>query len=355
MSRKILTIILLQALIIIIMFWLLVFYGKDEYEAYSQQEEEEEIASPPRVSAEAGAAIVTLPKDTQLQSGIQVSALQGTRYQADLSAFGTVVSLDAFNELRTRYLAARADANIVRASITNSQKEYQRLLQLNQDDHNVSDRAVAAAESAWKTDEARLAAAETAAASIRDTLRQQWGETLAAWATQHPPGDALQRLLQYRDVLIQVTLPFETSNPALGSTLMIEPIGTSNQPLRATLVSPAPQTDATLQGKTFFYRASSDFLRAGMRITAHLAKDGKAASGVIVPAEAIVWYGGKAWVYHKQSEDRFVRRQVSTEREAGNGWFNSAGLNAGDEVVTSGAQLLLSEEFKYQITNENED
>ena len=30
-------------------------------------------------------------------------------------------------------------------------------------------------------------------------------------------------------------------------------------------------------------------------------------------------------------------------------------INVDDEIVTNGAQLLLSEEFKYQIKNENED
>lgn len=76
---------------------------------------------------------------------------------------------------------------------------------------------------------------------------------------------------------------------------------------------------------------------------------------MIVTSEAIVWYGGKAWVYHKQSAERFMRRQVSTENETSDGWFNKGALKAEDEVVVSGAQLLLSEEFKYQITNENED
>ena len=36
------------------------------------------------------------------------------------------------------------------------------------------------------------------------------------------------------------------------------------------------------------------------------------------------------------------------------GWFNQ-GLSVGEEVVVNGAQLLLSEEFKSQIKNENED
>jgi len=355
MNRKTLTIIVLQALIIIIMFWLLVFYGKDEYEAYSQEEQEEEIASPPRVSTDSGATVVTLSIETQQQSGIVVSPLQAANYRAELSAFGSVVNLDSYSELRTRYLAARAEAGVVRASIANSQKDYQRMLQLNRDDHNISDRAVAAAEAAWKADAARLAATETAADSIRDTMRQQWGETLTTWATQQPAGEPLQKLLQYKEVLLQVTLPFDASTPGKDAVLMVEPAGSGSKAVRAAFVSSAPQTDAAIQGKTYFFRAPADNLRVGMRVAAHLAQSEKSPSGTVIPASAVVWYGGKPWVYQKQTEDRFIRRQISTEREAGDGWFNAGSIKAGDAVVTSGAQLLLSEEFKYQITNENED
>ncbi|MDR2219964.1 MAG: hypothetical protein LBE24_05220 [Methylobacillus sp.] len=355
MNRKTLAIILLQTLIIIVLFWLLVFYGKDEYEAYSHQDQEEAIASPPRVSSEEGATVVTLSRETQQQSGIVTSPLVAASYQGGLDAYGSVVNMDAYNDLRARYLAARAEASAVRAAIANSQKEYQRLVELNRDDKNVSDRAVTAAESAWKADQARLAAAETTAASLRDTLRLQWGETLANWATQQQPPEPLQRLQQRREVLIQITLPFDAPDPGKNAKLMVEPAGTRERPVQASYVSPAPVSDAAMPGKTFFYRAAPDSLRVGMRVIAHLARDGQSADGVIVPADAIIWYGGQAWVYRKESEERFVRDQVSTERESGNGWFNAGTLKAGDEVVTSGAQLLLSEEFKYQITNENED
>ena len=37
------------------------------------------------------------------------------------------------------------------------------------------------------------------------------------------------------------------------------------------------------------------------------------------------------------------------------GWFVPKGLEAGQEVVVTGAQLLLSEELEFQIRNENED
>ena len=83
---------------------------------------------------------------------------------------------------------------------------------------------------------------------------------------------------------------------------------------------------------------------------------GPPVSGVIVPAGAVVWHAGKAWAYVKDDdeEDSFARFEVSTSDEMEGGWFNAAGFDD-DEVVVSGAQLLLSEELKYQIRNENED
>ncbi len=361
MNRKILIIIGLQAFIIVVLFWLLVFYGKDEYEA-SISESEETIESASHVvtgGAENGAATISLSPASQQQSGIATTKLEAASHQAAVSSFGVVVGIDDLVEMRTRYMAARADASVVRASITNSQQEYQRLVTLNRDNKNVSDRAVAVAEAALKSDQTRVAAAETAASALRDSIRQQWGDTLAAWATQQPANNAFQRLLQYRDVLLQVTLPFDAAAPGKNTPLLVEPIGAKGQAINASLVSASPRTDNAIQGKTYYYRAPAENLRAGMRVATSLAAKGNAATGVIVPDTAVVWYANKSWVYQKQGVDKFIRRQINTDIEANNesnnGWFNSAGVKAGDEVVTSGAQLLLSEEFKYQITNENDD
>jgi hypothetical protein len=353
MNRKALIIIGLQTVIIVVLFWVLVFYGKDEYEAYTQEETEEEIASESRVATENSATVINLSAEARKQSGIATTRLQAADYRGTLAAYGSVLSIDPLLELRTRYLAARAEADIVRASLAISRQEHQRLVQLNSDNRNVSDRAVAAAEAALKTEEAKLASAETAAASLRDTMRQQGGETLAAWFTEG--GEPMQSLVQSRTMLVRVTLPSETATPDRNSLLTIEPPGAQGKAVKASFVSAAPQTDAVIQGKTWYYRAPADNLRAGMHVTVRSAGQGKAASGVVVPNPAVVWYAGKAWVYRKEGEDRFFRREINTENDAGDGWFVASGLEAGDELVTSGTQLLLSEEFKYQIKNENED
>jgi len=68
-----------------------------------------------------------------------------------------------------------------------------------------------------------------------------------------------------------------------------------------------------------------------------------------------VWHAGKSWVYRKNDAETFARYEVTTSNQLGEGWFQNGSLEDGDEVVVSGAQLLLSEELKFQIRNENED
>lgn len=354
MNRNAIAIITLQAAIIIALFWALVFYGQDEYEDYAQEEVEEEIASAARVTSEDGAAVVSISSEVQQQSGIATAPLAAASHQPSQSSLGTVLDIQPLMELRTRFLTAQAEAEVARVSIANSRQEYQRLQLLNQDNRNVSDRAVAAAEATWKEHAARQEAASTQAASIRDSMRQQWGTTLAGWAAAADSA-SIARLLQQQEALLRITLPFDAPVPAAGSTLMIEPTGAHGKAVRASYISTAPQADGALQGNTYYYRAPAANLRAGMRVAAYATERGKPGSGVVVPSAAVIWYANQAWVYQKEDAERFVRRPVSTEQEAGDGWFNAAGLKAGDEVIVRGAQLLLSEEFKYQIKNENED
>jgi len=342
MNRKAAIIIGLQAILLIVLFWVLVFYGRDEYEAYTR-DQPDEIETPNLVSTEQGATVITLSPEAQLQSDIKTAALTPSQYQEKLTAFGSVMSIDPLIDLRTRYLTAKADANVARASLANSQQDYQRVAKLNQDDHNVSDRVVIAAEANYKSDQAKVQAAEVQASNLRDNMRQTWGEALSLQATQQPASTSLQKLLEYKEVLLQVTLPFDATTPNAGSSISIIPTGSQSTPVKATFVSASPQTDSTMQGKTYYYRASADSLRAGMRVTVrmndvktdHSAKSG---SGVLVPSSAVVWYSGKAWVYKKQAADKFIRQPISTETETTGGWFNTGNLKPGDEVIISGTQ-----------------
>ena len=357
MNRKVALIVGLQAFLIIVLFWVLVFYGKDEYDSYNQAQEEE-VATPNRVNENKGATIVTLSLETQKQSDIQTASLSSSQHQQSLNALGNVISIDTLIELRTRYLNAKANANIARASLANSKQDFQRMQNLNKDDRNVSDQAMLAAQANFKSDQAKVQAAETEAINLNDTMRQTWGETLANEATKDPASASLQALLLHKEVLLLITLPAD-SNVKAGDSINVVPTGTKTKSISAKLVAASPQTDSTIQGRTYYFRAPAENLRAGMRVSVEMkdaSNNTKSSNGVTIPANAVVWYAGKPWVYKKQGDDRFMRLPINTDKEYNGGWFNqSESLIAGDNLVINGAQLLLSEEFKYQIKNENQD
>lgn len=356
MNRKALVIIALQAGIIVILFWMLVFYGKDEFHAGRDGDDEEIIRSASLVSTEHGTVTITLTPQAQEQSGITTSPVTAAAHRREIVAHGKVLAIDGLIELRRHYLAALAEAGIVHAGLPARRQEYERLARLNREDRNVSDRAVEAALATLREDEARLAAAKTAAANWLEAIRQQWGATIAEWAARQPPAATVASLLQHKEVLLQITLPFDIPPPDGNVPLAVMPAGAGTGRIVARLVAAAPLSEDMLQGRTYYYRAPADHLRIGMRVSARLPAQHEPVSGILIPDAAIVWFANQSWVYHKVAADKFVRRPVNTDIETPEGWFNPAGVLPPDaEIVTRGAQLLLSEEFKHQIPNENED
>lgn len=353
MNKKLTLIIGLQALLIVILFWMLIFYGKDEYDNF-RTEQGEEIEGANRVTENEGFNIVTLSPEVQKNSGISTSKIKETSFKVSVKSFGNVVSIDSLIEAKAKYLSLQADIASARVVSDQNLKQYQRLKTLNADDRNVSDHAVQEALAQVEADKARITASELQAKNLLTSTKLQWGETLAKLALGDKTPQHLDSLINRNNVLVQVSLPGST-NPTAGDTIRILPLNESAAPIKALYVSPATQADSNSIGKTFYYSAPAERLRIGMRVSIETSSTAGASSeGAIVPGNAVVWYAGKPWAYFKQGNNQFLRRPISADTEIDNGWFNK-GLRGDSEVVTSGAQLLLSEEFKYQIKNENED
>jgi hypothetical protein len=114
-------------------------------------------------------------------------------------------------------------------------------------------------------------------------------------------------------------------------------------------VSPATRTDARIQGVSFFYLAPAESgVLPGMNVLAFLSSGG-GADGVAIPAEALVWWQDRPWVYRRTGPETFVRTGIATGQPTPGGGYIDRDLGNEAEIVTRGAQLLLSEEFRAQI------
>jgi hypothetical protein len=377
MNRKLSLIIGLQALFIVALFWVLIFYAKDEYEAY-QNSHEDEIATPSHIAEKDGINIVSLSAATQQNSGITTAKLVSSSFAGTLKSTGTVIAIDSLIEAKANNLRAKSEIALARAASGNNFHQYQRLKALNEDDKNVSDKVVQDALAAVNDDKAKITAAELQLSNLQNAVKLQWGETLSGLVFSEKLAPHLTNLLNRKNVLVQVSLPPESATPAIASAINLSLLNDSGAAIKAIYVSPAAQSDANGYGKTFYYSATAESLRIGMRVIAEMdasnskatndsktSGDSKPKNGVVIPNQALVWYSGKPWAYfkldkNKAGEDQFARKPISTDTEVAGGWFNqdlagASGINKDSEVVTSGAQLLLSEEFKNQIKNENDD
>ncbi|MFN0315315.1 MAG: hypothetical protein ACKVQA_09790 [Burkholderiales bacterium] len=341
-----------MALVIAALSFALVFYARDEIKPSAHGEET--VATRSAVGSEEGFATLSISAESQQASGIATADLRDVDSKASAEIFGVVLNPQPLFELRAQYLAALAQARAQRVALASAQGEYERLERLYADDRNVSERAVIVARTQWQSEEAKLATAEQTANTIRETLRSAWGDKVMSWAAD-ARAKVFESLSTQSEVLVQISLPYELRESAAKQQMKIGPIGISEGLRPARYVSPSQQPDTGLAGSTFLYLAQGKDLRVGMRVAGRLETGGEERSGVLIPQAAIVWHGGKAWCYVQEEADKFVRKEVSTTEELAGGWFNAEGFEAGKKVVVRGAQLLLSEEQKFQIREENDD
>jgi hypothetical protein len=73
------------------------------------------------------------------------------------------------------------------------------------------------------------------------------------------------------------------------------------------------------------------------------------------PPSAIVRNDGRTWVYFQLSEGKFSREEIEPESNSERGAWKLEGPAPSSIIVTVGAQTLLSEEMKSQISVGDED
>jgi hypothetical protein len=155
----------------------------------------------------------------------------------------------------------------------------------------------------------------------------------------------MQKLQLGKAVILRVTLPSRASAPD-----QINVQSGDGKVMQAQKLSASPQADPTIQGNPWLYVVQQS-LPTNLRLNARIPLVGQSNSSIVIPEQAIVWYGGQSWAYVRTASNQFTRRYVSASDEMGQGFIAGSNFHAGDAVVIQGAQLLLSEELKPQGIN----
>jgi hypothetical protein len=305
-----------------------------------------------RLVTRGGVPAVHLTPEWQRQSGVEVFSPAPAQHDPETVAFAEVVDLAPLLALRSRYHEANAELQIARAALASSERALERLGLLHREAGNVSARQLQEAEAQRAADHARVQAAGARLTDARYALLQAWGPVLTGWALGS--GAELEPFVAGEAVLLQVALPPDRPLGAATTRIAIAPDGNRSGAGTAELVSKAPGAGGT-QGETWFFRAPAAGLRTGMRLQAWIPSGGDPLAGVVLPAAAVVWHGGRAWAYRRMDGEYFSRHLLEGVHPLGGDYFVADPSLAGIEVVARGAQTLLSEEFRGGIPDEDDD
>ncbi len=290
---------------------------------------------------------VTVGEDEQRTDGMMTIALKPGLYQKHVEAYGEVLAPEELSGVFKDYIAASSALERAKAQMKASENEYDRLKTLNASNKNVSDKELQAAAARFKADQAEEAAATGTLTSAKNTIGLKWGPVISEWVFGYKP--ALRRVFETKDVLVQITVPPSFSLKGIPERIPLTTPAGINLPAR--FVSRATSTNPSLQGLSFIYIASSHdgCLVPGMNVTAQMPS-AMSQTGFFIPASAVVWLQDNAWVYVKKSEAGFSRIEVPTSSPVKGGYFVSGIFAPGDQVVTRGAQALLSAESTPKTT-----
>jgi hypothetical protein len=294
----------------------------------AEKDDDDEVTPTTSVTATTETS-VTMKQDVAKQNGITLVELQPAAVDANTPiGNATVVDVSDLVNAASQYAAAAAQHEQAAARLNASRAELQRLRALNADDHNVSDRAVQDAAATLAGDEAAVRAADVSALAAETSARQRWGATLAGGILRGAPW---ARQLASRELVLVEAAFSDPAAEAAAAPQSIAITGTNGRSVTARFLAASPHIDPRLQKPAFDYLAPDDALPVGLITTIH-GRSGTQA-GVIVPPSAIVYLGDQALVFVEEAPGRYVQHPL-------------ASLRAGQRIVTTGAQQLLSDQHK---------
>lgn len=183
---------------------------------------------------------------------------------------------------------------------------------------------------------ARERAPELLPALERDA-GERWGEGIVHGLSGN--SSMCAQLAEAHSAVIEVVQP--ASDAPLPPTTWLERRPDASAP--AQWISRTVKARSPTRAHTYYMaRDPSDELMPGQTVTLRFTVEPMHRSAR-VPESAVVWLDGKAWVYVQEASGRFVRRALGAQAVAPN-----------ERVVITGAQMLLSQEFRSQIHMEEE-
>lgn len=305
--------------------WLLLKSSHEEYEEKKPEAAHKEESHVIKTNRQ---TLLKLEEKKQQAAGLKLAPLEAATLRPEARVYGRVLDSSSLVQSLSEIMTATS-------ALDASQKELARLKTLAAD-QNTSARALETADATARRDQIALESAHM-------RLVSTWGKAVAG---QNELPAFIHSLASMETVLARLDLPFGSGAEGAPTGVRIAALTAEEKLLPAVLLGPAPSADPQVQGQGFLVHLKTASLPPGAALSGWLSLPGEEEKGVLVPRSALVRHEGEAFVYVQRGPELFERHEVELEHPLENGWFVAEGLKAGESIVISGAQQLLSTELK---------
>ncbi|NOQ35064.1 MAG: hypothetical protein GQ569_04125 [Methylococcaceae bacterium] len=316
-------------------------------------DDDDDLDDKPAVQMLNGESIVFMDEDAQEITGLETLTLKSIKYAPELLVQGKALNIEPLLNLRYQYLTTLAQTGGLKAQAKNTQKNFARMQKLRKE-VGIATRNLQAEQAKWASDKASLSSSHYQLSYLKNSAINQWGDKITA-QTLNNSSSTFNKLLNGQGALLKISLPPDNRFDESIKTIFISPSANRQQAVKAVFIAPSPQVDNFTQKRQYFFKTDAATIKAGMLLSAWIPLQQQAQTGVMIPASALIWHLGEALVFVKVDEEHFSHRPLSVYQKTAEGYFVTDKLKADDEVVIVGAQMLLSQEFRGQIPDEDDD
>lgn len=300
-------------------------------------------------TARGDGTIQLAPAQAEL-AGLEVAVVPAQTIGPEHATYGRVADTPEF--LRALH-AANAAGDIAQAQLGTLAAVQQRLDRLRafQRSGEVSGaRELAQLEVSHRREVERSRELAARVTALEDELRARWGSSLRALVAVDE--DLLKALNDGRSCLVEFS--DRTATAAPGEVVLVSAGSERADATAAPVLAAAPSVLAGSAGASWYASAPCSGLRAGMRVSLWSSAGTAAVNGAVLPASAVLWHAGQRWYYVESATGVYRRRRLGTAEPSGSDYVLSS-LAPGTLVVVRGAQMLLAEEQRAEIPDEDDD
>lgn len=275
---------------------------------------------------------LTLTPALQARSGLHAEQLKITTQHPEIIRYGRTLAKSALLRFQSDFLHQQARLKKAYAQKQLAKTQHSRL-------------KANAENTQWRAEKIALQ-------TLKSHAVEQWGQKIVHTLTTDQPAQGFLTAPSTALVAIDTPLDDRYRMPAM-ITLALD--SNRRHTATATLLDPVPATAFPSPGKRFFYYTQDPAFLPNQPLIAWLPLTQQPLTGVIVPDSAIIHHLDQQFIYLKTGDATFKRQHISLSHPVSGGLLIVEKNIYQTPIVTRGAQMLFSEEFKTTIPEEDDD